>query len=288
MQLALTVRIAFATCSAIPDGWVDDQYAAALLGADFRVWDDPAVAWSLYDRVLLRSVWDYSNRIAEFLDWCRSVGPSRLRNPPAMVAFSADKRYLADLSAPHVPTLYLARGESLPSINAEIVIKPNISAGARDTGRFASTAAGADLVAKIHQSGRVALVQPYLPAVAQRGETSVVFIGGALSHVLTKHAILHDEGVAPVTQGKLRVARAMLEEDLVVPGRADHAERLLAVSVHNQIAARFGVPTYARVDLVRNAEGKPLVSEVELIEPALYLQLSIGASERLAAALHAS
>jgi hypothetical protein len=282
------MRVAFATCSAVPDGSVDDQYVAALLDADFRVWDDPTVDWSLFDRVLVRSVWDYSNRVEEFLDWSRSVGPSRLRNPPAMVAFGADKRYLTDISAPCVPTVYLTRGQSLPSIEGEVVIKPNISAGARDTGRFASTTAAADLIAKIHASGRIALVQPYLGAVDERGEISVVFIGGALSHVLTKRAILRGEGVAPVTDGKLRVARAMLEKDLVAPGTADDAETSLAVSVHNQVSARFGVPTYARIDIVLDADGQPLLSELELIEPSLYLCLASGASERLAVALHAS
>ncbi len=272
----------------MPDGWVDDQGAARILDADFKVWNDPAVDWSVYDRVILRSVWDYSERLAEFPDWCRSVGSSRLRNPPAMVAFSADKRYLADISARFVPTRYLAPGESLSSIDGEVVIKPSISAGARDTGRFASPAAAADLIAKIHRSGRIVLVQPYLSAVTERGETSVVFIGGAFSHVLRKRAILRDEGIAPVTEGKLRVASAMLEEDVVVAGTADAAQMSLAVSVHKEVATRFGVPTYARVDLVVDSEGQAVLSELELIEPALDLRLASGASQRLATAIRAS
>jgi hypothetical protein len=177
---------------------------------------------------------------------------------------------------------------SPPSIDDEVVVKPNISAGARDTGRFASTTAAADLIAKIHASGRIALVQPYLRAVDDHGETSVVFIGGVLSHVLTKRAILREEGVAPVTEGRLPVATAMLENDLVAPGTPDDAEKSPAVSVHSQIAARFGVPTYARIDIVLDAKGQPLLSELELIEPSLYLRLASGASERLAIALNAS
>jgi hypothetical protein len=282
------MRIAFATCSAMPDGWDDDHDAAELLNADFQVWDDPAVDWSVYDRVLLRSVWDYTERLAEFLDWCQSIGPSRLRNPPAMVAFSADKRYLAELSARCAPTLYLPPGESLPNIDGEIVIKPNISAGARDTGRFASPAAAADLITEIHRSGRTALIQPYLPTVDERGETSVVFIGGAFSHALTKRAILRDHGVAPVTDGKLHVATAMLEEDFVLPGTVNPAEMSLAISAHNDVAARFGVPTYARVDLVVDLEGQPALSELELIEPNLYLRLASGAPERLATSVRVS
>jgi hypothetical protein len=282
------MRIAFATCSAMPDGWSDDQPAARMLDADFRIWDDDAVDWSSYDRVLLRSVWDYSWRLDEFLSWCRAVGPARLRNPPAAVEWNADKRYLAELSAPSVPTTYLAPGDPLPAFEGEIVVKPNVSAGARDTGRFRSRPAAAELVERIHSSGRTALVQPYLPAFDSGGEASVVFIGGQACHVLSKRAVLREEGVAPMADTELRVAAAMLEDDLVASGVADAAQMSLAVSVHAEVSARFGTPVYARVDLIADGAGDPVVSELELIEPSLYLQLTAGASERLAAAVRAS
>ncbi|MGB2711454.1 MAG: hypothetical protein WBC33_08040, partial [Conexibacter sp.] len=130
------MRVAFATCSALPAGWADDHAAARLLDADFCVWDDPAVDWQAYDRVVLRSVWDYTARLDEFLAWCRAVGRERLRNVPELVAFNADKRYLGELSAPAVPTTAVAPGEPLPALAGEVVVKPSLSAGARDTGRF--------------------------------------------------------------------------------------------------------------------------------------------------------
>ncbi len=282
------MKIAFATCSAIPQGGDDDQDAAGLLDADFRVWDDASTDWSDYDRVILRSVWDYSWRHHQFLDWCRSVGPARLRNPPEMVAFNLDKRYLADLAVRSVSTTYVNVGDALPGFDHEVVVKPNISAGARDTGRFASLSAAVELIERIHASGRIALVQPYLPAVDERGETSVVFIGGEVSHVLTKRAVLRREGVAPVAEGKLRVAAAMLEEDLVAPGAADEEQMSLAGDVHDEISDRFGTPLYARVDLIRDGAGEPSVSEVELIEPRLYLGFADGSARRLADAVLAS
>jgi hypothetical protein len=284
------VRVAFATCSVMPDGWLDDQPAAKLLGADFRVWDDPAVDWRAYDRVVLRSVWDYSRRLDEFLAWCRSVGPARLRNRPSLVAFSADKRYLLEISASSVPTTFVAPGESLPPIEGEFVVKPNVSAGARNTGRFgpASRAEAWALIEQIHGSGRIALVQPYLSTVDHRGETAMVFVGGALSHVLNKRAVLRAQGVAPVAEGELKVAAAMLEDDLVTAGTADAAHLSLATEVHEEISARFGVPLYARIDLIAGPEGRPVVSELELIEPSLYFSLCPGASERFAAAVHAT
>jgi hypothetical protein len=272
----------------MPDGWADDHDAARLLGADFRIWTDETIDWYAYDRVVIRSAWDYSWQLDAFLSWCRSVGAARLRNPPALVAFNADKRYLADISVPSVPTRFIGPGDALPHLDGEVVVKPNISAGARDTGRFASAADASALIAQIHTTGRFALVQPYLSAIDQRGETSVVFIGGEVSHVLTKRPVLRSEGVAPVAAGELRVAAAMLEDDLVVAGSAGAAELSLANTAHAEVSARFGIPVYARVDLVDDGGGRPVVSELEVIEPSLYLSTAAGASERLAAAVRAS
>lgn len=130
------MRIAFVTCSALPDGRHEDQPAAALLGAEFRAWDDTSVDWQAYDRVVIRSTWDYTKRLDEFLAWCSAVGGERLRNAPGLVAFNADKRYLARLAAPSVPTVFVGPREPAPALHGEVVVKPNISAGARDTGRF--------------------------------------------------------------------------------------------------------------------------------------------------------
>lgn len=285
------MRIAFATCSAKPGGSTDDHPTGKLLNADFLPWDDDTVDWDTYDRVVLRSVRDYIWRVEEFLAWCRAIGPRKLRNPPELVAFNADKRhYLTELSVPSVPTTFVAPGDRPPLLVGEVVVKPNVSAGARDTGRFGpgAHATARALIQCIQASGRVALVQPYLSSVEARGETALVFLGGKLSHVLTKRAILREEGVAPVTDDELRVARAMLEDNLVVAGVATEAQRKLARQVHTEISTRFGLPVYARVDLVADPDGAPVLLELEVIEPSLYLATSPGASMRLAAAIRAS
>jgi len=90
--------------------------------------------------------------------------------------------------------------------------------------------AATELVARIHASGRIALVQPYLPAVEERGETSVVFIGGEISHVLTKRPVLRGQGVAPIAEGKLRVAVGLIEPRLYL-GCADGSAQRLADAV---------------------------------------------------------
>lgn len=284
------MRIAFATCSDIPDGPEDDHAAAALLDAEWRSWDDPAVEWDAYDRVVLRSTWDYMARSEEFVTWCRAVGPERLRNTPDLAAFNADKRYLAELSAATVPTTFVAPGDPLPALDGEVVVKPSLSAGARDTGRFgpATHDEAARLIADIHASGRIALVQPYLASVDSRGETALVFLGGSLSHVGVKRAVLRPDEVAPLADGDFAPAAVMLEDDLVVAGEAGDDERELAQRVVAEVSERFGTPLYARVDLVRDADGEPRLLELEAIEPVLYLATSPGASERFATAVLAS
>ena len=284
------MRVAFATCSTLPQGAADDLSVAALLGADVRVWDDPSVDWTAYDRVIVRSTWDYVDRLDAFRAWCAAVGSGRLRNTPATVAFALDKRYLAELSVPAVPTTFAAPGDPPPALSGEVVVKPAVSAGARDTGRFGPDThdEAHELIARIQASGRVALVQPYLRAVDTQGETGLVYFDGALSHVLRKRAVLAPDEVAPPAPGGHGEAAIMHEADLVVAGEANAAERMLGERVIAEVAERFGMPLYARVDVVADAGGAPLLLELEVAEPALYLATAPGAAERFAAAIRAS
>jgi len=281
------VRVAFATCSEFPQGSPDDAQAAAALGADAVVWNDQEVDWGAYDRVIVRSTWDYTFGVDAFLEWCRAVGRERLRNSADVVAFNADKRYLSELSCPSVPTAFVAPGERMPTLDGEVVVKPNVSAGARNTGRFGVALAeeARALVERIHASGRTALVQPYQRSVDSHGETALVFIAGELSHELHKRPVLAPDEVAPVIEGPLAVARAMLDENLVVARAAADDERTLARAIIAEVSERFGVPLYARVDMIREDGGRPVLLELELIEPRLYFEQAPGAAGRFAAAV---
>jgi hypothetical protein len=281
------MRIAFATCPAWPDGYADDHEAAALAGAEWRLWDDPGVDWEAYDRVVLRSVWNYTQRIDDFLAWCERVGPERLRNTPELVAFNADKRYLGELGVPIVPTAFVGPDGPPPAFEGEVVVKPNVSAGARDTGRFPPEHhdEAMTLIESIRASGRVALVQPYLPGVDEQGETAIVYLGGEVSHVLRKRPVLRTAGIAPLGDDPDGPAAIMRDDDLVVPGKASDAELSLAAEIHERIADRFGIPLYARVDLVPGPGGHPVLIELEALDPCLYLDQAPGAAARLAAAI---
>lgn len=290
------MRVALATCAALPGGWPDDaplRQALADRGAEarFEVWDEPGVDWSRFDVVLIRSVWDYTRKREEFVDWARRVGPA-LRNATAIVAWNSDKRYLGDLGRaglPVVPTAFVEPGDPPPPLDGEVVVKPVVSAGARDTGRFGDRArpAAQRLLGRLAAAGRTAIVQPYMPSVDERGETAIVFFAGRESHVLRKRAVLRRDEEAPVRDdGGIEAAEAMFDERLVTAGAAEEDERAAAVWILDWVRQRFGsAPLYARVDLVRDGDGRPLLLELEAVEPNLYLATAGGAAERLADAV---
>jgi hypothetical protein len=188
------------------------------------------------------------------------------------------------------PTTFVGPGDPLPTLEGEVVVKPNVSAGARSTGRFAPAThtEALALIERIRESGRMAIVQGYLEDVDRNGETALVFLAGELSHVLHKKPVLRAEGEAPLSDGPLRAAAVMLEDDLVVAARADAEQRAFAAEVMTAVTARFGVPLYARVDIAADADGRPVLMELEAIEPSLYLATAPGAAERFARAVLAS
>ncbi|MBA2240303.1 MAG: hypothetical protein H0W09_03515, partial [Solirubrobacterales bacterium] len=217
--MAPVPRVALATFAELPDGWVKDELAvcrrlgAAGIEAGFAAWDDPEVDWDAYDLVVIRNTWNYSRQRDRFVAWARRIG-ERLRNGPELVAWNSDKAYLSDLAAagvPTAPTRFVGPGDPLPRLDGEVAVKPTVSAGARDTGRFSPShhAEATALIERIIASGRTAMVQPYLRSVDRLGETAIVHIGGIESHVLRKRGVLRPDEVAPVVEDALGAAAAM-------------------------------------------------------------------------------
>ena len=145
--------------------------------------------------VLLRSTWDYPSSPDSFAAWAAARG-GRLINPPAIVRWNISKRYLTLLESwglPIVPTTFIAPGEpvELPE-EAEFVLKPAVSAGSRDTARYAP----ADLerarrhAAELLAANREVMIQPYLPSVEAAAETAVIMLGGRFSHAMRKGPLL--------------------------------------------------------------------------------------------------
>ena len=290
------MRVAIAGFSGKPPEFRDDELLVERLAergveAEAPDWDDPSADWDSFALVVARSPWDYTWRRDEFLAWADRIG-DRLENQPELIRWNSDKRYLADLASDGVPvveTTYVEPGQRPPPIESEVVVKPNVSAGARDTGRFGpgSSAEGRELIARITASGRAAMVQPYVESVEASGETAVVMIAGQVSHALRKAALLSPDEVAPVRTGDaLGVAEIMYDPELVTAGTASESEIDLAHTVIRAVADRFGeAPLCARVDMLRAADGTPILLELEAIEPNLYFDQSPPAADALAAAI---
>jgi glutathione synthase/RimK-type ligase-like ATP-grasp enzyme len=290
------MKVAIATCAEMPGEFVDDQRLIAELESRhvetaYEPWDGDGVDWASFDLVVIRSTWDYARRRDEFIEWADAVG-DRLWNPPAVVRWNTDKRYLGDLAEaglPVVETSFAAPGDPPPHVfDREVVVKPNVSAGGRDTGRFGAERANEALalVEEIQTSGRVAMVQPFQPSVDERGETACVFFRGDFSHGLRKRAVLRPDEVAPVRDDFLGAAEVMYEPDLVEPTEVTADEVELAESVLAEVRRRFDTELlYARVDMLHDANGSPLLLELEAVEPNLYFDQVPEAASRLAAAI---
>jgi hypothetical protein len=278
-------RVAIATCSEVPQLDEDgDALLHALSGAGIHgvpcVWDDPQVAWGEFSLVLVRSTWDYAGRSAEFLQWASRVQrDTPLANPAEVIAWNIDKRYLRDLErrgVPVVETHWPSPGEGLPDLS-DFVVKPSVSAGCIDTGRFRRPDEAALALAElIHASGRTVMVQPYMPSVDEHGETALLFFGGAYSHSIRKGGMLeHDQGL------ETALFRAEdIRSRVATAGEVDLANRVL-----DAVPFRRDRLTYARVDLVLDSAGHPRVLEVELTEPSVFLGYDSGAAALLARAV---
>ena len=277
-------RIALCTWSNPAHVDPEPQQAAELLRsrghrAEVVVWHDD-LDWSAYDLVVIRSTWDYFERLEEFLAWVDRVHvQSRLINPPSVVRWNAHKGYLAELGAAGVavlPMLVLPHGSQdvAAAIAAtgwgEVVVKPAVDGGARQT---ALGAAASDSL--LEHARRLAVlgdvvVQPYAAGI-EHGEVSLVVFGGEVSHAVRKVPAAGDYRVQ-AHHGGAELPHTVTDAELAT------ARAALAL-------APVGV-VYARVDLVEH-EGVPTVMELELIEPDLFLRVDAHAVERFVDAIEA-
>jgi glutathione synthase/RimK-type ligase-like ATP-grasp enzyme len=282
--------VALVTYAALPELTVDDRWLVdALASRGIRavpvIWDDPSVDWTAFTAVVIRSCWDYYHRHADFLAWVAQLEAAGipLWNPPPVLRWNAEKTYLCELARRGVsviPTRLVEHGEnvSLASVLEgeaweRAVVKPAISAAAHDTWCTSRASAVADepRFERMVAAGRV-LVQPFVDAVRDDGELSMLFFGGEYSHAVRK---------LPRT-GDFRV-------------QAEHGGTAVACEPSADIIAQAeavldaGLPgmgecLYARVDGCV-VDGRFTLMELELLEPALFLGTHPAAPDRLASAL---
>jgi hypothetical protein len=287
--------IALATYTALPGCAADEQpliECLAALGVRARpaVWDDPSIPWREYDGVVVRSCWDYHLRYDDFFRWVDRVASAGVPmwNSPAVLRWSSRKTYLHDLEiggVRTVPTVWLlaenarAKTASLATIMTDTgwdraVVKPIISASAHETWSVTMDEAREDaaewdarLRALIARPG--AMVQPFVQEVESDGEWSLQFFGGVFSHAVRKYAALGDFRVTREWGGWHELVTP-------TPNVIRQAERALRTAP--------GESLYARVDGVIRG-GDLVVTELELLEPSLFLDADPDAPMRLARAI---
>jgi glutathione synthase/RimK-type ligase-like ATP-grasp enzyme len=296
----VTTRIALATAAEFPD--LDEDaavllpaLAAAGLDAGPAVWTDDGVDWSAYDLVVVRSTWDYHERHVEFLDWARSVeSVTTLANSADVLTWNTTKTYLRTLQQaglPVVPTDWLDPGDVFVVPEAgEYVVKPAVSAGSRDTNRY--LAGDHDDLAVAHvqgllAAGRTVMVQPYLDQVDMYGETALFFFAGDYSHAVRK---------GPLLTPAMALVAGAYKPETIEPRQPTEAEREAAEQVLDALAtlapASRDQLVYARVDLVPGPGGDPVLLELELAEPSMFLVEDgtggTASAKRFAAAIRAA
>lgn len=274
--LARMTDVLLVTCAALPEG----EPGGALLVSDLAArgvesrwvaWDDPAVDWSTAGVVAVRSTWDYEHRRDEFLAWAASVGPALL-NGAEVFAWNTDKSYLVDLadatSLPVVPTVSVEDEGGLPPAVAAFmpaVVKPRVGAGGRGVVVFDGEPGGPEGLDESRLGTGPWVVQPLVESVRTEGETSVFVLAGDVVSQVRK---------VPGA-GEIRVHESYggRSEEAAVTGEAGAVARDTVAAVERLLGARLA---YARVDLMRAADGALMVSEVEVTEPGLYLDLLPG------------
>ncbi len=280
MKIALVTAIA---AYSLDDDLAPLADALRKAGASVEIlaWDDTSVSWKRFDAIVLRSTWDYTERLPEFIAWCeRAAKHTKMLNPADVVKWNTDKHYLADLAkkkCPVVESVFIEPGQAADTFPdyPEFVVKPAVGAGSRDTQRYLAKdrATAIRHVKKLLDQHRAALIQPYLAEVDTRGETALIFFKGIFSHAIRKGPLLQlDEGPTD----HLFAPEAITARE---PGGDE-----LAVAHQVLAAMPFKSLAYARVDLLPSSQG-PMLLELELTEPSLFFEHAPGSAERFAASL---
>ena len=298
-----TPIVTLATSAAYPELDEDDRGLPDALrerGIEPRiaVWNDPDVDWQHAGVVVLRSVRDYAvkDNLPAFLAWARTI--PRLANPAHVVDWNADKHYLtrlAELDVPMIPTTWIepAAGLSKHQVHTrfpahgDFVVKPAISSGGRGTGRYTATDARSrsdainDTMHHLRRD-RSVMVQRYLDEVDRKGEVSLVYFNGVLSHAVEKAAMLHPSfRSSDDVQEEIVTAREPSDEEWLWGEKVRKA-------IHRVMRERSGRDVqllFNRVDVVGDGQGGFYLMEVSLIDAGLYLGSTAQALDNFADAI---
>jgi len=232
-------------------------------------WADEAVNWEAFDAVIFRTPWDYFHKFDRFKNWLkRCEGKVRFINPIGTVRWNMDKHYLRDLAQRGIAipaTVFILKGDAgtlahhmATSGWPRAVLKPTVSGAGRHTYLLdAADVSAHEAVFRTLIAQEDMMLQEFLPSIMERGEVSLIVINGQFTHAVMKTAKAGDFRVQDDFGGTTAPHQA--SADLV-----EFAESVIAVC--------DPIPAYARVDVMWDNQGHPVVSELELIEPELWFR----------------
>ncbi len=281
-------KLALLSCRELPEWEQDDRYFHEVLskeGVDWQVlpWDID-VDWSQFDVALIRTTWDYVDRISSFSQRLSHIATqTQLLNSIEVVQWNLHKTYLQDLAlegVPIAPTHWLNADGS--KTLREIMetegwqkgfLKPVVGASASDTFRFSwnEIDQAQQWMDGILSDGKSMMLQPYLETVEREGEYSAIFFGGRLSHCVQK---------IPV-QGDYRVQDDYGASDGPVSIETLSQLTEVAKQVMVRLQHRFADILVARLDFLRLENGNFVVNEVEMVEPSLFFRHSPTVAPRM-------
>ncbi|SMP65613.1 ATP-grasp domain-containing protein [Anoxynatronum buryatiense] len=250
------------------------------LQATLVPWDDASVSFDAFDLAIVRSCWDYQHHVSAFLDRMQHIGQQCiLVNPTATIVWNSDKRYLQEIAArgiPIVPCHFVDSADALtpncwPFTAEKLIIKPTVSASGYDTHLVnAHDFSAIQECVRSFGEQKTAIIQPFISSVKTAGERSAVIIDGMPMFVMKKTPA--DEGfLVHEHWGGTYTETTLTEKDQLFLSRL--------VDVLNPM------PLYMRVDFLYDHQGDPLLLELELIEPNLYLSRNPAGLELLGQAI---
>ncbi len=225
---------------------------------------DDACSLQGYARVLPLLTWGYHFDHARWLRACQTWEHAGvpLSNSAQVLAWNSDKCYLRELADRGIAIPRTTWSDQITRETVDVmfdatgadqlILKPSVSGGAWKTRRIRR-----DEVIDTLPVGTTMLLQPYLPSIETRGETSLLFFGGRLSHAVNKRPVAGEFRVQEEFGGLYRLLGVPPVGALVL------AEQVLSAIPEHLL--------YARIDMVPDADGRWLLIEAELIEPDFYL-----------------
>ena len=261
------------------DGLVMEALEKLGLQTKKVAWSDSSFDWSQTKIALFRTTWDYAEKFTEFSDWLMEVSMKTiLINDYETVIWNLDKHYLEDLQRAGVnivKTCFLEPGDqrTLKAIHEELgweqtVLKPAISAAAKDT--YKLNPSNWNEYEEVYSSlirDESMLLQPFQTSVIERGEISLMLIGGEYTHAVLKVAKSGDFRVQDDFGGTVEHYDPTTEEIALAKAAVEACEIK---------------PLYARVDIVTDNSGNPAISELELVEPEMWFRNNEDAATMLA------